>query len=277
MAEFAKLCQNDYGLKRKPITTRSPQSNTIIERIHQTIGNIIRTSDVSNIVNNDPCSGILSATTFSVRTTYHTTLQAYLTYLVFERDIILNIKYVANWEQILQRKQERINCNNMHKNMHHNNHQYKVGEKILVKRKKNSNKYLECMGLFLITQINDNGTIHFQKRNHQWCHQYLQNKTIPWLKHINISRISFIIISLTLLIGESTVYRVALKKTRGSSLVVNHHTAEVRVIPDRKVNIVLVQVELSTSISGSHAATYVVTHIHISDTCLLTMVKAYVF
>ena len=37
MAEFAKMCHNDYGLKRKPITTRNPQSNAIIERIHQTI------------------------------------------------------------------------------------------------------------------------------------------------------------------------------------------------------------------------------------------------
>ena len=41
MAEFAKMCHNDYGLKRKPITTRKPQSNEIIELIHQTIGNII--------------------------------------------------------------------------------------------------------------------------------------------------------------------------------------------------------------------------------------------
>ena len=41
MDEIAKMCHNDYGLKRKPITTRNPQSNAIIERIHQTIGNII--------------------------------------------------------------------------------------------------------------------------------------------------------------------------------------------------------------------------------------------
>ena len=54
MAEFSKMCQNDYGLKRKLITTRNPQSNAIIERIHQTIGNIIRTFDVSKIFNNNP-------------------------------------------------------------------------------------------------------------------------------------------------------------------------------------------------------------------------------
>ena len=74
MAEFAKMCQNDYGLKRKPITTRNPKSNAIIKRIHKTIGNIIRTFDVSTIVNNDPWSGILAAIRFAVRATYHTTL-----------------------------------------------------------------------------------------------------------------------------------------------------------------------------------------------------------
>ena len=96
MAEFAKMCHNDYGLKSKPITTRNPQSNAIIERIHQTIGNIIRTFDVSNIVNNNPWSGILAATLFAVRATYHTPLQASRMELVLGRDAILNIKHVAD-------------------------------------------------------------------------------------------------------------------------------------------------------------------------------------
>ena len=120
MAEFAKMCHNDYGLKSKPITTRKPQSNAIIKRIHQTLGNIIRTFDVSNIVNNNPWSGILAATMFAVRATYHTTLQASLIQLVFGLDAILNIKHVANWEHIRQRKQLRINHNNMRENMRRN-------------------------------------------------------------------------------------------------------------------------------------------------------------
>ena len=92
MAEFSNMCQDDYGLKRKPITTRNPQYNAIIERIHQTIGNIIRTFDVSNIINNDPWSGILAVTVFAVRATYNTTLQASTMQLVFGQDNILNIK-----------------------------------------------------------------------------------------------------------------------------------------------------------------------------------------
>ena len=41
LAEFSKMCQNDYGIKSKPITSRNPQSNAIIKQTHQTVGNIL--------------------------------------------------------------------------------------------------------------------------------------------------------------------------------------------------------------------------------------------
>ena len=161
MAEFAKMSQNEYGLKRKPITDRNPKSNAIIEQFHQNIGNIIRTFDVSNIVNNNPWSGILAATMFAVHANYHTPLQAYPIQLVFCRDSILNIKHVSDWEHIWQLKKLRINHNNKRENMRRNNHQYKVGDKILVKGKKNSKHELYFMGPFPITQMNYNGTVPF--------------------------------------------------------------------------------------------------------------------
>ena len=105
MAEFSKICHKYYGLKRKPITIRNPQYIAIIKQIHQTIGNIIRTFDVSNIVNNNPWSGIRSATMFTSRATYHTTLLESPIQLVFGRDAILNIEHVADQEHIRQRKQ----------------------------------------------------------------------------------------------------------------------------------------------------------------------------
>jgi hypothetical protein len=67
MAEFAKMVKNDCGLKLKPITTRNPQANTIIERVHQTIGNIIRTFNVQSMDSDDPWTGILAAAMFAVR------------------------------------------------------------------------------------------------------------------------------------------------------------------------------------------------------------------
>ena len=43
------------------------------------------------------------------------------------------------------------------------NQSYKVGDTILIKRKKNSKHELEFMGPLPITQINYNGTVRFQK------------------------------------------------------------------------------------------------------------------
>ena len=68
--------------------------------VHQIIENIIHTFDVSNIVKNDPWSGILAATMFTVRVTYHTTLQASPMQILFGRYDILNIKHSADWEHI---------------------------------------------------------------------------------------------------------------------------------------------------------------------------------
>ena len=47
---------------------------------------------------------------------------------------------------------------------------------------------------------------------------------------------------------QATIYRVALKQPRGSYLVINNFTRDVRLTSDRTVTQVIVPVELSTSI-----------------------------
>jgi hypothetical protein len=106
---------------------------------------------------------MLAATMFAVRATHHTTLQASPMQLVFGRDAILNIKYVSNWEHIRQRKQTRINENNKRENKSRRAHAYSLGDRILVKARKNSKHKLEYDGPCEITQVNDNGTVRFQK------------------------------------------------------------------------------------------------------------------
>jgi hypothetical protein len=67
---------NDYGVKKKPITTRNPQADAIVKRVHQTTGNIIRTFELHDnyLDDDDSWKGILAATAFAICTTYHTTL-----------------------------------------------------------------------------------------------------------------------------------------------------------------------------------------------------------
>ena len=164
MAEFTKMIKEDYGIKKRPITARNPQANAIIERVHQTIGQMIRTMEVQNTDNIvDPFSGILSAVCFAVRATVHTTLQATPSQLVFGRDHILNIKYEANWKHIRDQKQKVINKNNERENRKRKRYDYAVGQKVLVQeeqsRKYGKNPYT---GPYEITALHKNGSVRLR-------------------------------------------------------------------------------------------------------------------
>jgi transposase InsO family protein len=103
MNEFARMVEDDYGISRRSTTVRNPRANSIIERIHQTMGNIIRTfllHDTEDMSVKDPWQGIFAATMFALRATIHTTLQATPSQLVFGRDAILNVQYKADWTAI---------------------------------------------------------------------------------------------------------------------------------------------------------------------------------
>ena len=91
MKEFAKSLENDYGIKKKTITTRHPQANAILERVHQTLGNIIRTFTFEDLDEEDPWSGILAAAMFSICATVSTTTTYTPMQMVFGSDAILNI------------------------------------------------------------------------------------------------------------------------------------------------------------------------------------------
>eukprot|EP00957_Ditylum_brightwellii_P020513 1546331-Ditylum_brightwellii.AAC.1 len=43
MAEFTEMIPRDYGVTKRPITTQNLQASRIVERIHQTIGNMLCT------------------------------------------------------------------------------------------------------------------------------------------------------------------------------------------------------------------------------------------
>ena len=112
------MVTNDYGIKQKPSSVRNSQSNAIIERIHQMISNILQSFDLTQIEldKDDLFSGILAAMMFATRATYHTTLQATPTQLVFGRHAILNSTFEANWKYIKDRKQKFIDQNNAKEN-----------------------------------------------------------------------------------------------------------------------------------------------------------------
>jgi len=106
-------------LKSNPYHLEIHKPMQSLKEFHQTIGNMIKSQQIFNredIDEDNPWAGILTATMFGVRSTYHTTLQATPMQLVFGRDAIMPIKHRAEWKLIKDRKQKLINANNKREN-----------------------------------------------------------------------------------------------------------------------------------------------------------------
>ena len=104
LVEFKTMMANDYGIPCNSISVRNSQSNAIVERVHQTTGNITCSFKIQemDLDNENPWEGILSSTIFAIRTTVRTTTQHTPSQSVFGRDVNLNIKQEANWQLIKQ-------------------------------------------------------------------------------------------------------------------------------------------------------------------------------
>lgn len=165
--DFQTMIRDSYGIKKKPITVRNPQANSVLERIHQVIANMVRTFELENnyLDEDDPWKGIFSAVAFAVRSTFHTTLRKSPGQLVFGRDMIFNVQHQADWKYIQDRKQKIIEKNNKQENKKRIPHTYKVGDLVLLK-KGTENKYeTPYDGPFTILQVNDNGTVSLKVKS----------------------------------------------------------------------------------------------------------------
>lgn len=163
--QFAETCKN-FDIKPKPSTSHNPQANGIVERVHLVLGDMLRTFELEkqNLDENDPWRPFLSAAAWAIRSTYHTTLQATPGQLVFQRDMLLPIKFKANWARINERKQNEINKNNARENNRRIPHDYKVGEKVLVTKPGIQGKMsLPREGPYPITKVFTNGTVRIQR------------------------------------------------------------------------------------------------------------------
>ena len=166
-AEVQRTIKHEYGITRKLITTRNPQANAILERVHKSIHNMLRTMELNDSGDLDPdfgWTGILSAVRRAVVSTVHTTLRATPTQLVFGRDAMLNISFQADWNYIKERKQKRILQNNKRENAKRQPYNYGIGDKVMIildpNRKHGVDHYA---GPYTVTQANNNGTVKISK------------------------------------------------------------------------------------------------------------------
>jgi hypothetical protein len=77
----------------------NPQSNGIIERVHLPLNDALMTAEVDGreLDERDPRGPFLSSAAYAILSTFHTTLKAIPGQLVFGKDMVLSINFVADW------------------------------------------------------------------------------------------------------------------------------------------------------------------------------------
>jgi hypothetical protein len=76
--------------------------NAILERIHAVIGNMLRTSelDMAATVKPSDIDVFLSDAAWAICSTHHTVLKASPGAAIFGRDMLFDIPFIADWQQI---------------------------------------------------------------------------------------------------------------------------------------------------------------------------------
>ena len=105
--EFQTLLQNCH-IRDVCTTAKNPQSNAVCKRMHQTVGNVLRT-----LLHGEPppdmastkeyINEALSIAMHAMRAAIHSTLGSSPGSLTFNRDMFLNIPLIADWHTITQR------------------------------------------------------------------------------------------------------------------------------------------------------------------------------
>ena len=162
---FRSLCDT-YGLECKPTTIKNPQANAILERVHQVIGSMMRTSeiDMQDTIDEDDVNDFIANASWAIRSTYHTVLKSTPGAAIFARDMLFDIPYVADWNKIgdFRQAQTKINTDRLNKRRY--DFDYEVGGQVLIVKdgilRKAETKY---KGPYIITQVYTNGTIRVQR------------------------------------------------------------------------------------------------------------------
>jgi hypothetical protein len=131
--------------------------------------NMTQTSelDMADSVAPDDIDAVLTNAAWAIRSTYHTVLKASPGAAIFGRDMLFDIPYIADWNKIGDYRQRQADLNNLRENKKRIDYDYKVGDKILVRkdgilRKAESRWHNEP---WTIVSVHTNGTIRVQRGN----------------------------------------------------------------------------------------------------------------
>ena len=133
--EFQRLLEK-MNIKDVPTISRSLTANSIRERMHQSVSNILRTllrsvpsKDITEV--HELIDEALSTAQYALRTCVHTILGSTPGALTFGRDMFLNVPLQVDWKRISSRHEQTVKDNLKRANARPRQCDYSIGQKVL--------------------------------------------------------------------------------------------------------------------------------------------------
>ena len=166
--EFQELLQQ-AGVKDGPTTRKNPQSNAVCERMHQTVGNMLRTT-IRKITTTaqaeQAIDNALASAMHATRCSYTKSIGMTPGAMAFHRDMFFDLPIVADLLSIRDERQGMIDENLRRQNAKRREYNYQVGEPVLLKSDNPNKLEPKAHGPYPILQTHTNGTVTILRKQH---------------------------------------------------------------------------------------------------------------
>jgi hypothetical protein len=129
--EFQELLVS-YGIKPVPMTIRNPKSNGVVEHVHLTMGDMLRTMTFSGAEWFLDMQWALDAIAWAVQTTVNPAIKHSPCHLALNQDIIFHQAVQVNWTKINEEPQKLVAASNEKENKSRLNKYYSSGDRVLI-------------------------------------------------------------------------------------------------------------------------------------------------
>ncbi len=123
--------------------------------------------DMAKTVKPSDIDIVLSDAAWVICSTYHTVFKASPGAAIFERDMLFDIPFIADWQKIGEHRQRLTDLNNARENESRFDYDYKVGQNVLLRKEGilYNAEYRWHKKPWLLTSVHTNGTITVQRKN----------------------------------------------------------------------------------------------------------------
>jgi hypothetical protein len=165
--EFQDMLERT-DIEKRMTTAKNPQSNAICERMHQSVGNSLRTlrnwhPPLENLISaRQLVDNALANAMYATCASYSGSLKTTPGALAFHRDMVMNIPLLADLTLIQENRQQMIDQRLIQSNRKRFAYNYQPGQRVLKMTYRPDKLEPRAEGPFTITAVHTNGTVTIQ-------------------------------------------------------------------------------------------------------------------